>query len=173
MLTGILSRETCAKCRFCCIFDQEDMWEAPIMTPEYVAQEITPLGLSCSEAPTEYRNERFGHLPAYVLDMTADNEGLYTCPSLTATGCGLKERKPLDCRFWPFRVMVLEDYWVLTLSSGCSELFSRPLSEIMAFADKEFQEKIFAAAAEAPQSLRPYPADMLILAVRKIPQNLL
>lgn len=172
MLTGILSRETCAKCRFCCIFDREDMWEAPIMSAEYVAQEIAPLGLSCSAAPTEYRNERFGHLPAYVLDMTADSKGLYACPLLTATGCMLKERKPLDCRFWPFRVMVMENFWVLTISPGCSELFSRPLAEIMAFADGDFQEKIFAAATEAPQSLRPYPGDMPILAVREIPQSL-
>lgn len=30
MLSKILSKETCATCRICCVFDKEDIWEAPV-----------------------------------------------------------------------------------------------------------------------------------------------
>ena len=29
MLKKILSKDTCAKCRICCIFNEDDVWEAP------------------------------------------------------------------------------------------------------------------------------------------------
>ena len=31
MLRNILSPETCAKCRICCIFDKYDVWETPVV----------------------------------------------------------------------------------------------------------------------------------------------
>ena len=34
MLTEILSREECAKCRICCCFDSYDIWEAPVISKE-------------------------------------------------------------------------------------------------------------------------------------------
>lgn len=34
MLTEILSREACAKCRVCCVFDKDDIWEIPVISPE-------------------------------------------------------------------------------------------------------------------------------------------
>ena len=34
MLTEILSREACAKCRVCCVFDKDDIWEIPVIPPE-------------------------------------------------------------------------------------------------------------------------------------------
>ena len=34
MLRNILSPETCAKCRICCIFDKYDVWETPVVSAE-------------------------------------------------------------------------------------------------------------------------------------------
>ncbi|MFR2154515.1 MAG: hypothetical protein ACLS48_07625 [[Eubacterium] siraeum] len=43
MLTEILSREACAKCRVCCVFDKDDIWEIPCYsaeTAEYIKRTL-------------------------------------------------------------------------------------------------------------------------------------
>ena len=39
MLKNILSKESCASCRLCCVFDRYDVWETPVFT-EYICERI-------------------------------------------------------------------------------------------------------------------------------------
>ena len=36
MLSEILSRETCAECRFCCVFRRQSLWETPLLSEEFM-----------------------------------------------------------------------------------------------------------------------------------------
>lgn len=36
MLSEILSKETCAECRFCCVFRRQSLWETPLLSEEFM-----------------------------------------------------------------------------------------------------------------------------------------
>ena len=96
MLTEILSREACAKCRVCCVFDKDDIWEIPVISPETAEYIKKNIDENAELEPYEdgYR---------FVMHFK-DGDELTYCPMLTENGCALGDNKPFDCRVWPFRV---------------------------------------------------------------------
>lgn len=157
MLTEILTRESCANCRVCCVFDKEDYWEMPLiksdlvekLTKEYPEVQLLQTG-RCSVFKPEF-----------------NSEGLCTCPMLTEKGCALGDDKPFDCRIWPFRVMRKGDLLLLTLSPVCETVSSRTVSEISRFAEK-LSSTVFKEAEENPEMIKNYVEGYPIFAVREL-----
>lgn len=151
MLTKLLSRDTCAACKICCGFEDCDLWEAPVITPnvkEKILEKFPEQGFS-----------------GKLLSMEKSADGLYYCPMLTDRGCALGEEKPFDCRIWPFRVMDFCGRLVVTLSPVCPALFKNSVAEISALLSDGLAEKIFAAAENYPEIVKPYN-DSPIFAVK-------
>lgn len=148
MLTEILSRESCANCRVCCVFDRDDCWEMPLIVPE-LASEITDKYPEVKLLPTG-ENRR-----CKIFDVEYDKEGLTRCPMLSETGCRLGERKPFDCRIWPFRVMKKGDCLLLTLSPVCKTVSDLPVSKVSDFAAK-VSGRIFEEAEVNPEMIKEY-----------------
>lgn len=148
MITKLLSREECAKCRYCCCFDSYDLWETPVITQECherILEEFKP-------------DQKFLELDDhYLMKMDREpNEDLYYCPMLDhERGCIMGTEKPFDCRIWPFRIMDLYGTRVIVLSLVCPTVQKRPLCDIQAVA-KELAPQIFAYADEHPYAVKKY-----------------
>ena len=115
MLKNVLSREDCAKCRFCCSFRRQSLGLTPCFAKETVA-EIRRL----------FSDARFKTLPngATTIDiddkyLTDDSQEEALCP-FNRKGCILPAHlKPFDCELWPFRLMKRGDELTLALVPTC------------------------------------------------------
>lgn len=148
MLKKILSPETCGKCRVCCVFDRDDIWEIPLIS-EALHKNIRA---KRPDLETIRRGEK-----SYVFDMKFKEDGLTYCPALSETGCTLGADKPFDCKIWPLRVMKKDDDIVITVSPVCESIDPHN-PEVKALA-AELAPVIFREAEENPDIIKEYIED--------------
>lgn len=156
MLKKILSPLSCAECRVCCVFDRDDCWEMPLVYPE-LAELINK---NYENVPLEKNGEVFGFVPDF------DEEGLAKCPMLTKSGCSLGEKKPFDCKIWPFRVMRTGGQLAITVSPVCETVSALPLKALSEFVSQELADTIYNHAKSHPEMIKPYIDGYPILRVR-------
>lgn len=159
MLTEILSREECARCRICCCFDSYDIWEAPVISDELsrkILHDINP------------KQEFVRKGKSYVMKMQKEqDEDLYYCSVLDhSKGCLLGTEKPFDCSIWPLRVMRFEGKRVIALSPVCPALMKKPVGDVVNIA-KNLSEKIFSEADKNPDLVKNYEVGYIILVIEE------
>jgi hypothetical protein rflaF_19848 len=147
MLKKILSGDSCAKCRLCCVFDKDDIWETPIFTEE-IRQRIQSV-----KPDTKFVPKDGGYT---FLTKELKNDELFSCPALTENGCMLGDDKPFDCRIWPYRIMEIGGKRAIAVASICEEMYNRPLSQLTEFLKKDLAETIFRYADSHPEIVKPY-----------------
>lgn len=138
MLSKVLQKSTCAKCRFCCGFDKSDSWEIPVISRK-LADDLEKKGIKTVE--TE------GCLK-YDLEFIGDE--VKYCPfHSNLTGCTLDNNdKPFDCKIWPLRVMKSGDDYVIACADSCPA-FKADKSALISLA-KELLPQIKAYIKENP-----------------------
>ncbi|HBN11539.1 MAG TPA: hypothetical protein DIW26_02130 [Ruminococcus sp.] len=155
MLGGLLEKSECAQCRLCCAFDNYDIWETPVFTPELtekILQIIPDINLV-----------KRGNCYSFRIPKLHGDE-LFVCPLLdSSSGCILGDEKPFECRIWPFRIMKLNSQRVIAVASICEPVNSRPLRDIAAFLKNGLAEKIFAYADKYPEIIKEYDSTYPIL----------
>lgn len=157
MVKKLLSSENCGQCRVCCGFTRDDIWEIPLIFAENRTVTEEKLGVKLLERGKEF-----------VFDMNFDGGEISYCPALSENGCMLGELKPFDCAVWPFRVNMLGNKRVITVSPVCDTVFSLPLKELFEFVSADgFAQKLFAEAEKHPDMVKPYIDGYPILAVNK------
>ncbi len=158
MLKKILQPQSCGKCRICCGFDESDKWEIPLVFDElrdHIRENYPDIKL------TQRGNE-------YVFDMQFNGDEVIFCPMLTETGCRLGDKKPFDCRIWPFRVNDLDGKRVITVSPVCDTVSQLPLKALCDFVNADgFAEMLFSEAKAHPDMVKPYISGYPILAVQE------
>ncbi len=155
MLKKILSPKTCGKCRICCVFDKDDVWEIPLISKEI----YNNLKTERPELELLRRGEN-----SYVFDMKFKDNGLTYCPALSETGCTLGENKPFDCKIWPLRAMKKGEDIVITISPVC-ESVNPENPDVKALAE-ELAPIIFAEAENNPDIIKEYIEGYPIAAIR-------
>lgn len=106
MLKDILSGEECARCRICCSFVEQDVWEAPTFNREGAES------LNC-----QFENENGGYRAVYHFN---NHKEILLCPGLDETkGCVLGENKPFECRIWPLRVFNINGELKIGIADIC------------------------------------------------------
>lgn len=156
MLGKLLSHETCAQCRICCGFVDSDKWEIPIFAGGDESR------TAADTAPTR----SIPGAGSCVFDMKFHGNDIIMCPAAGEHGCTLGDKRPFDCKIWPFRVNSLNGIHVITLSPVCPAVIKLPLEEICRFVNSEgFSEKLFRHAEEFPETVKPYETGYPILAV--------
>ncbi len=147
MLTSILSRETCAECRVCCIFYKNEIWEMPLISDKLA-----------STIQVKYRKaaeyEFFKGKRIFKPEIQDDNT--IHCPMIGETGCILHDDKPFECKIWPFRVTKLDDKYAVTVSYFCKAVFDMPLSKIYEFYNANLHEYIIKNVKKNPQVVTKY-----------------
>ncbi len=156
MLSKILDKKSCAKCRVCCGFDESDKWEIPLIYSELRDKVEQKLGVKLLPRGNEF-----------VFDMEFNGDKIIYCPAASENGCTLGELKPFDCLIWPFRVNSLGEHRVITVSPVCGEVSKLSLAELTKFVSGEFAEKLFSEARRRPDIVKPYIDGYPILAVEK------
>lgn len=155
-LKKILSSESCGKCRVCCGFTKDDIWEIPLVFGEDRGAVEEKLGVGLVPRGEEY-----------VFDMDFNGEISY-CPALSDKGCMLGDLKPFDCAVWPFRVNSLGGMRVITVSPVCETVSALPLKALSDFLKEDgFADSLFAQARKHPDTVKPYIDGYPILAVEK------
>lgn len=155
MLKKILSPETCGKCRVCCVFDKEDIWEIPLISKEIYLNLQT-------ERPELKMSPRGKN--SYVFQMSFEENGLSYCPALSETGCTLGKNKPFDCSIWPLRVMKKDDDIVITISPVCESI--NPENALVKELAKELAPVIFAEAEKNPDIIKEYIEGYPVAAIK-------
>ena len=160
MLKKLLNPSECAACGICCTFDDEDIWETPVVYNDQAK------GV-CEQTEAEFIDR--GEYKLFSLDKSED--GIYYCTALDkSSGCKLSaELKPFDCKIWPLRVMKLKgfDRAVITLSPVCPVIKTRPFDDIMNVVS-EISNEIFEQAAAHPYMVKDYIEGYPILAIDKV-----
>jgi Fe-S-cluster containining protein len=151
MLSKILSKFSCAACKFCCSFRRQSLWETPLFPPE-VAEKLSN--------PNEYGvvgEFRDGQiiLGGYRTD---DPEEAVPCTFLDPhKGCILKpEDKPFDCSIWPLRIMDKDGELVIALTPTCPSIGATPDKALMDLVQGGLGEQIFEYAKTHPYIVKEY-----------------
>ena len=91
MLKSVLSGEQCARCKICCSFVRDEVWEAPEFTRDKLNEEA-------------FKNE----------------EEILFCPAVDSEkGCTLGEDKPFDCKIWPLRPFFIDGELRIGVANIC------------------------------------------------------
>lgn len=151
MLSSVLSREDCAKCRFCCSFRRQSLWETPLFDGQ-TAERLAELYPGAAFKPRE---------GAFTIDIdgcyaTDDPEEEALCP-FNRGGCVLgADDKPFDCSIWPLRVMPVNGHNAICLTPTCPVISVKPLSVMKELADGIIGDRILEYAAAHPEMVKPY-----------------
>lgn len=161
MLSKILSREECSKCKICCEFDDNDLWETPIIFNENI-QSILNINPSQKFSEFDLNGNKYK-----ILKLNKEKD-IYPCTMLDrSTGCMLGyENKPFDCKIWPFRVMRKNGKTVIALSPVCPVIASKPIDEVMSLAI-DLKDIIFAQARLHPEIIKDYIQGYKVLVEEK------
>lgn len=149
MLKTILSPETCAVCRNCCIFEEQSAWELP----SFAAASAERL----ADRP-QYRTRQENGRIRVTLPYD-DTHTAQPCPFLDqASGCTLPPaEKPFACSVWPLRLMKKPDgSAAIALYQGCPgvpDIGDPAWSRLL---DGGLRARIFAEAERDPSLILPY-----------------
>ena len=151
MLSRVLSKQSCAACKFCCSFRRQSLWETPLFPPEVVEKLSKPNEYG---VVGEFRNGQIV-LGGYRTD---DPEEEVPCTFLDPhKGCILKaEDKPFDCSIWPLRVMDKGGELVIALTPTCPTVGATPRPELVELVKNGLGAKIFEYAKTHPYIIKEY-----------------
>ena len=151
MLSRVLSKQSCAACKFCCSFRRQSLWETPLFPPEVVEKLSKPNEYG---VVGEFRDGQIV-LGGYRTD---DPEEEVPCTFLDPhKGCILKaEDKPFDCSIWPLRVMDKGGELVIALTPTCPTIGATPRPELVELVKNGLGAKIFEYAKTHPYIIKEY-----------------
>jgi len=151
MLSRVLSKQSCAACKFCCSFRRQSLWETPLFPPEVVEK---------LSKPNEYGVVGEFHDGQIVLGgyRTDDPEEEVPCTFLDPErGCILKpEDKPFDCSIWPLRIMDKGGKLVIALTPTCPAIGATPDKALVDLVKNGLGEQIFEYAKTHPYIVKEY-----------------
>ena len=151
MLSQILSKSSCAACKFCCSFRRQSLWETPLFPPEVTEKLSKPNEYG---VVGEFRDGQIV-LGGYK---TADPEEEVPCTFLDPQkGCILKpEDKPFDCSIWPLRFMRKDGELVIALTPTCPSIGAVPSQALVNLVQDGLGDKIFEYAKTHPEIIKEY-----------------
>ena len=166
MLSRVLSKQSCAACKFCCSFRRQSLWETPLFPPEIAEklQKKNEYGIVGEFAPAS-GDARDTHESqnAYRLVLennyrTDDPEEEVPCTFLDPErGCILKpEDKPFDCSIWPLRIMDKGGKLVIALTPTCPAIGATPSKALVDLVKNGLGEQIFEYAKTHPYIVKEY-----------------
>ena len=161
MLSKVLSKSSCASCKFCCSFRRQSLWETPLF-PHEIAEKLSHeneygvVGEFCMSQTVQ--GVRFGRLILENNYRTDDPEEEVPCTFLDPQkGCILKgEDKPFDCSIWPRRIMDRNGELVIALTPTCPTIGATPGRNLVDLVKSGLGEKIYEYAKTHPYIIKEY-----------------
>ena len=164
MLGGILKKETCATCRFCCSFRRTSLWEAPVFTYENMLALKDDPDFDGSDLTVYLEDYTYAKYDLSDKYKTNDPNEEVPCPYLGENGCTLSEReKPWDCKIWPLRVMNKDGEIVIALTPTCPSINRLDFETVKEFVDTNLKKDIIEYANNHPFLIKEYRSDYPII----------
>ncbi|MBO4375367.1 MAG: hypothetical protein J5829_09705 [Lachnospiraceae bacterium] len=160
MLEKVLSKNSCAECRFCCSFRRQSLWELPRLPLEFAER----YQAGFDGEPVKYIIEENAGMKYAITDLTGkyltdDPEEEVRCPFLDPSkGCFLPEAdKPFECSMWPLRYMEMPDGGQkISLTPTCPAINRVPLDEMKELARGDAGKKIRKYAETHPYIIKDH-----------------
>ena len=167
MLSEVLSKQTGAKCGFCCSFRRQSLWELPRVPVEFAKK----YRLDVNGDPVVYTFGEVSGVEYAVTELggkyrTDDPREEVLCPFLDPrSGCVLpKEDKPFDCSIRPLRCMRMPDGELrVCLTPTCPEINKLPVARMEQLVADGLGDKILDYAAGNPFMIKDYREGFVIL----------
>lgn len=161
MLSTILSKQSCAACKFCCSFRRQSLWETPLFPLEVVEKLSKPNEYGVVGEFRTVDDPQKSCAGRLVLEnnyRTADPEEEVPCTFLDPhKGCILKpEDKPFDCSIWPLRIMRKDGEFVIALTPTCPSVGAVPSQALVNLVENGLGDKIFEYAKTHPEIIKEY-----------------
>jgi Fe-S-cluster containining protein len=149
-LADLLTPQDCANCKLCCWFSNYEIWETPAIDDELRA-------FILEKFPETRFIERDGYSQFVLNPLKTDSSGEYfACSMLTETGCALGADKPFECAVWPFRIMRLDDKYVISVSALCKPMLRNSLEKIMETLGSGLEAALIDHYAKNPAMIKKY-----------------
>ena len=166
MLSTVLSKKTCAECRFCCSFRRKSLWETPLLSEDFMNTHT----VSVKGDPVAYRKYSdngliYGQTNLTDLYKTDDTEEEVACPFLDPDkGCSLSDdEKPFDCKIWPLRYMRMPDgVCKICLTPTCPAINRLDIDVIKKLVQSSLGERIREEAGKHPYIIKDYREGFVI-----------
>lgn len=164
MLSKILSKETCAGCKFCCSFRRCSLWETPLFPQETVNRLGGKFDMEQKDGYS------YGKMNFDGRYSTNDMQEEAACPYLDPQkGCILSyEDKPFDCKIWPLRIMRMKsqslDKLVVALTPTCPAINKVDIETVKELVAKELGDIIYEYARQHPYIIKEYREGFPVLA---------
>lgn len=161
MLSKVLSKNSCAACKFCCSFRRKSLWETPLF-PHEIAEKLSrenEYGVVGEFRMSQtVQGVRFDRLVLENNYRSDDPEEEVPCTFLDPQkGCILKgEDKPFDCSIWPLRIMDRNGEFVIALTPTCPSIGSTPGENLVELVKSGLGEKIYEYAKTHPYIIKEY-----------------
>lgn len=167
MLKNIISPADCAQCRICCVFEKYELWDTPLISAELKGR--------IEAAHPDFGFIEKGVLGSYIFNMAKFGIGddTFRCPTLGEKGCTLGADKPFECRIFPFRLMKLGGYTMITVSPVCPAIADTPIRALIEELDRTYEygltlaEYMFCYGDDNPDVIKIYEQGYPVLKVRK------
>ena len=156
MLSKVLSKESCAECRFCCSFRRCSLWETPLF-PKDECEKLSHANEY--NVISEFRMyDDCGQMKLEHKYKTDNQEEEAACDYLDVhKGCILSdEDKPFDCKIWPLRIMKKDDKLVIAFTPTCAALGKEPSVELKELVCGRLGDSIYEYARRHPFIIKDY-----------------
>lgn len=102
-MDNLSTKQGCQKCRECCKFEKDEIYFAPLFTKEEV-DELNKENITFKKKSNN----------VFQIELKKSNN-YYVCPFLDESNhlCTIYEKRPFDCRIWPFIFMKKDNRIVL------------------------------------------------------------
>lgn len=155
MLEELLTLKDCARCKICCHFQEDELFDAPTFTEEQKQYILDVLNIKV------HFNKK-NKIYQIVLDEKTDKG--YKCPLLSENGCILpKYMEPFDCESWPFYVMRKGKNFVITVSCDCPAFNKIPREQLVEYIRLKFKKEAIKIIMEYPDMITEYNRELDIL----------
>lgn len=188
MLSKVLSKNTCADCKFCCSFRRCSLWETPLFSKETMDKleklneynrkadfdkKILTVAKNESGNAVNAAGEKeyeYGQMKLEYKYKTDDSEEEAACEFLDPhKGCVLSpEDKPFDCKIWPLRIMKKDDKVVIAFTPTCPVLGKVPSEDMKKLVNDGLGQTIYEYAKEHPYIIKEYKEGFPILMEREL-----
>jgi len=154
MLSELMSKATCAECKYCCSFKRTSLWEVPT----FPADKLKKLAkdADCKVVTDKCGSKSFAYCDLSGEYLTKDPAEEAPCPFLDEnTGCVLSDDdKPFDCKLWPFRVVRKGDHLFLAISIACPSIMTWELEHLRAYAEEHLRGPVRAYTDKNPYIIK-------------------
>lgn len=145
MIESLIAIDQCSRCKICCIYDNDDLWDAP----SFSKQEWKAIPQKAREKVSFTVGNKLWYPELIQIGISE-----FACPFLGENGCTLLSNKPFKCALWPLYVVETIHGNAVVYSNVCPNI-TRSEEVIRETLGTHFFERLRSIVAYNPEFIEP------------------